>query len=262
MGSECGFEGNSRDLLSVMPVASSFQIYLVKEYGSPSVVAAAFDALELALGSLDAFDAALGVVLADRGVEFDDFEGMGSSRLVVGARRCRVFYCDALSALDAAVLTSHVNSYPLAGRGGRRAFELSGGLLPEGLLGAMVWGWRPPTRSSWPRRCCRTPSSADALRLPLRSGPRGPAPACPESARRAPGGRAEGASQGIAATALGALRKAKCNRRACFCVALNNSINRPLIEVDFFIKLGLLFQSQDYSWYTACIELNDSKGGA
>lgn len=46
---------------------------------------------------------------------------------------------DALSALDAAVLTSHVNSYPLAGRGGRCAFELAAGLLPRALLDEMGW---------------------------------------------------------------------------------------------------------------------------
>lgn len=166
--SVCGLEGNSRDLLSVMPVAAGFQMYLAKDHGSPAAVVAALDAIEVALGSPGAFEAALGVVLADRGVEFDDFEGMERSRLVPGARRCRVFYCDAmatnqksecernheqlrrvlpkgrsdfdaLSALDAAVLTSHVNSYPLAGRGGRCAFEIASGLLPRELLEAMGW---------------------------------------------------------------------------------------------------------------------------
>ena len=163
-----GLESNSRDLLSVMPVAAGFQMYLAKEHGSPAAVVACFDALELAFGSPEAFEAALGVVLADRGVEFDDFGGMERSRLVPGARRCRVFYCDAmatnqksqcernheqlrrvlpkgrsdfdaLDALDAAVLTSHVNSYPLAGRGGRCAFELASGLLPADALLAMGW---------------------------------------------------------------------------------------------------------------------------
>lgn len=163
-----GMESNSRDLLSVMPVAAGFQMYLAKDHGSASAVVACFDALELAFGSPEAFEAALGVVLADRGVEFDDFEGMERSCLAPGARRCRVFYCDAmatnqksecernheqlrrvlpkgrsdfdaLGALDAAVLTSHVNSYPLAGRGGRCAFELAAGLLPRPLLDEMGW---------------------------------------------------------------------------------------------------------------------------
>ena len=46
---------------------------------------------------------------------------------------------DAHSALDAPVLTSHVISYPLAGRGGRCAFELAAGLLPRALLDEMGW---------------------------------------------------------------------------------------------------------------------------
>ena len=80
-----------------------------------------------------------------------------------GARRCRVFYCDAqesnqkskaernheqlrrilpkgrsdfdaLSAYDVAVCCSHVNSYRSAGRGGKCPFELLGDLLPRGVM--------------------------------------------------------------------------------------------------------------------------------
>ena len=170
--SVAGLESNARDLLSVMPVAAGFQMYLAKERGSAAGTVACLDALERALGSPEAFEAVLGVVLADRGVEFDDFEGMERSCLEPGARRCRVFYCDAmatnqksqcernheqlrrvlpkgrsdfdaLGARDAAVLTSHVNSYPLAGRGGRCAFELAAGLLPRALLDGMGWARVP-----------------------------------------------------------------------------------------------------------------------
>ena len=80
-----------------------------------------------------------------------------------GHRRCRVFYCDAmssnqkaeaernheqlrrilpkgrsdfdrLSVYDLAACASHVNSYPLASRGGKCPFELLGDLMPRCIL--------------------------------------------------------------------------------------------------------------------------------
>ena len=42
------------------------------------------------MGSREAFERVFGVLLVDRGVEFDDWAGMERSCLEVGARRCRV----------------------------------------------------------------------------------------------------------------------------------------------------------------------------
>lgn len=164
-----GRQADRRDVLSLHLVAVAFQLYLLKGKASPSEVVARLDDVERALGSAAAFEAALGVVLADRGVEFDGFEGMERSCTDPGARRCRVFYCDPmesnqksqaernheqlrrilpkgrsrfddLSAADVALCGSHVNSYPSAGRGGRCPFELASGVLPAPALRELGYG--------------------------------------------------------------------------------------------------------------------------
>lgn len=171
--SVCGLERNRRDLLSLHLVATGLHIYALKEHASARATVAALDALERASGSRGAFESAFGVVLADRGVEFDDWEGMERSCLEPGARRCRVFYCDpmasnqrarcerdhselrrilpkgrtdvdALTPWDVAVASSHVNSYPRPGRGGRCPLELASGTVPPGLLGALGIERVPP----------------------------------------------------------------------------------------------------------------------
>lgn len=168
-----GREGNARDILSLHLVACSFQIYVPKDHADPAATVARLDAMEAACGSREAFQAAFPVILADRGVEFDDWEGMERSSLEPGKRRCRVFYCDAqatnqksqaernheqlrrilpkgrsdfdaLSARDVAVCCSHVNSYPLAGRAGKCPFELLGGTLPASLLEGLGLARVPP----------------------------------------------------------------------------------------------------------------------
>ena len=161
--SVCGLEANRRDLLSLLLLAPGLHIYLGKEHGSPQATVEAFDGLERMLGGPGAFEAVFGIVLADRGVEFDDWEGMERSCVVEGARRCRVFYCDpmesnqkarcerdhvelrrilpkgrsdfdALSSWDIATVSSHVNSYPKPSRGGRCALDLAAGVVPSELL--------------------------------------------------------------------------------------------------------------------------------
>jgi IS30 family transposase len=158
-----GYQENKQDVLSLHFVARAFQMYLLKKHGKAAAVVACLDAIERLLGVREAFEAALGIMLVDRGVEFDDWEGMERSCLEPGLRRCRVFYCDpmatnqksqaernheqlrrilpkgrsdfdALSVWDVAVCCSHVNSYPSAGRGGKCPFELLGELLPQELL--------------------------------------------------------------------------------------------------------------------------------
>lgn len=168
-----GRKGSSRDILSLHLVACAFQIYVPKEHASPEATVAWLDAMEAACGSRAAFEAAFPIILADRGVEFDDWEGMERSSLDAGKRRCRVFYCDAqatnqksqaernheqlrrilpkgrsdfdaLSVWDVAVCCSHVNSYPLASRAGKCPFELLGGALPASLLDELGVSRIPP----------------------------------------------------------------------------------------------------------------------
>ncbi len=161
--SVCGFERNEHDILSLHVVARKFQFYLHKTHADPASTVFWLDVMEGACGSRDAFGAAFPVFLCDRGVEFDDWEGMERSCLDAGRRRCRVFYCDPmesnqksqaernheqlrrvlpkgrtdmdrLDVADVAVCCSHVNSYPLASQGGKCAFELAAGLFPQSLL--------------------------------------------------------------------------------------------------------------------------------
>ena len=143
-----GFEWNASDILSLHLVAHAFQIYLKKAVkSSPAPVVAWLDEIERELGSPEAFEEIFGILLVDRGAEFDDWAGMERSCLVDGAKRCRVFYCDEmnsnqksqaernhqrlrrilpkkrsdfdkLSVWDVAVCCSHVNSYPLARKSG------------------------------------------------------------------------------------------------------------------------------------------------
>ena len=158
-----GLEGNSADMLSLHFLASSLQLYLKKEKGSAAATVAWLDAVESELGSAAAFRAVLPVLLVDRGVEFDDWEGMERSCLLRGEKRCSVFYCDPmesnqkaqaernheqlrrilpkgrsdfdkLSAWDVATCCSHVNSYPIERLGGRCAIEASAGAVPRELL--------------------------------------------------------------------------------------------------------------------------------
>ena len=92
--SVCGFISNRHDILSMMHVPSRFQLYVLKRHGLNGEVPQVLDAIEAALGSPEDFEAVFGILLCDRGTEFDDWGAMESSSLVEGARRCRVFYCE------------------------------------------------------------------------------------------------------------------------------------------------------------------------
>lgn len=163
-----GYGWNASDILSLHLVACAFQLYLKKAVkSSPAPVVAWLDVIERELGSPEAFEEVFGVLLVDRGAEFDDWEGMERSCLIEGARRCRVFYCDArssnqksqaernherlrrmlpkgrsdfdeLSVWDVAVCCSHVNSYPLARKSGAfRPIEAAATVIPQHLLDAL-----------------------------------------------------------------------------------------------------------------------------
>ena len=157
-----GFEHNRQRILSLHLVATLFQFYLLHD-GTASSTVAALDAIETYLGSTEAFRALFGIILADRGSEFNDFEGMERSALTDGEKRCQVFYCDpmrscqkasceknhcelrkilpkgrsdfdALTNVDVAVLCSHVNSYPRPGRRGASPYDLAAPAVPKELF--------------------------------------------------------------------------------------------------------------------------------
>ena len=166
--SVAGLERNGSDILSLHFVALAFQLYLKKGVkSSPAPVVAWLDVIERELGSPEAFEEVFGILLLDRGAEFDDWAGMERSCLVEGAVRCRVFYCDEmnsnqksqaernherlrrilpkrrsdfdkLSVWDVAVCCSHVNSYPLVRKSGTfRPIEAAAALVPQHLLDAL-----------------------------------------------------------------------------------------------------------------------------
>lgn len=158
-----GLGTDAQDILSLHLVASCFQTYLPKTHGDSDATVRWLDAIERACGTREAFEAVFGIILCDRGIEFDDWAGMERSCLEPDKQRCRVFYCDPmesnqksecernheqlrrilpkgrshfdeLTCYDVATCRSHVNSYPSAGRAGRCPFELAEGVLPQGLL--------------------------------------------------------------------------------------------------------------------------------
>jgi IS30 family transposase len=158
-----GFDENTQRILSLMFKRLAFQIYLLLEDSSPKSVVEQLDMIERAVGSPEAFEVLAGIMLVDRGHEFDDYEGMERSCLVKGKQRCRVFYCDsgnsnqksecernhellrrilpkkrsnfdALSSSDVTWACSQVNSYPRPILNGARPYDLALPVLTEKFL--------------------------------------------------------------------------------------------------------------------------------
>jgi IS30 family transposase len=158
-----GFIDNKTDILTLHILARKFQIFIKKTHADASATVSVLDEIEIALGSPEAFEALFGILLVDRGEEFDDYKGMERSCLVEGRHRCRVFYCDAmnsnqkanaernherlrrilpkersnfdaLSVKDVQTCCNHVNSYPLPSLFGQCPFEALGGMLPKDLM--------------------------------------------------------------------------------------------------------------------------------
>ena len=158
-----GYIRNTQRILSLHFPRFVFQLYLLLASGDSGQVVAAFDAIEAALGSREAFSLLFGIMLLDRGSEFSDIEGMERSVLEPGKKRCRVYYCDAmspnqkancernhaelrrilpkqrsdfdlLSAWDVALACSHVNSYPRKILGGASPIDLASQVFPKEFL--------------------------------------------------------------------------------------------------------------------------------
>lgn len=168
-----GSAGSSQRILSMHIARLMFQLYVLLADARPSTVVAALDALETYAGSPAAFKAAFGIMLADRGFEFDDWGGMERSCLVPGAKRCHVYYTDPLepdqkphcernhaelrrilpkgrsdfdklTAWDVAVACSHINSYPREDLGGACPLALASQVVPVGMLEALGVEQLPP----------------------------------------------------------------------------------------------------------------------
>ena len=168
-----GLASNSQRILSIHFPRMIFQIYVLLADGRSGRVVAALDAIEAYVGDREAFEAVMGIMVVDRGTEFDDFEGMERSALEPGERRCRVYYCDPmrpgqkagcernhselrrilpkgrsdfdkLDATDVAVACSHVNSYPRRSLGGACPAEVARITLPASLLDSLGIERVPP----------------------------------------------------------------------------------------------------------------------
>lgn len=163
MDSVLGYQTNTAQILSLHFVSMAFQIYLRLVDDTQKSVVDAFDMLEVALGSPEAFEAIFGIILTDRGNEFKAFEALEQSYLVPDKTRCKIYFCDplspgqkgrcernheelrrilpkgrsdfdALTKRDLAIAASHVNSYPRDSLYGRCPIDLAQLLLPEGFL--------------------------------------------------------------------------------------------------------------------------------
>ena len=158
-----GLVRNTKRILSIHFPRLIFQLYFLLASGGSVPVVATLDAIEVTLGSREAFSALFGTMLLDRGSEFSDFEGMERSVLEPGKKRCRVFYCDpmrpnqksncernheelrrilpkgrsdfdSLNAWDLAVACSHVNSFPRKALGGVCPLSLASQVFPKEFL--------------------------------------------------------------------------------------------------------------------------------
>jgi len=154
-----GKRSDKKCILSLHRVDLHFQIYLLLESRTTAEVVAALDWLEQC--SEGRFSEFFGLLLADRGSEFDDFEGIESSS-GGNEKRCRIFYADpsrpdqrgsgeknhvelrkvipkgtSLADMNSYILAeicSHVNSTIRKGCGSSTPMHLAKACLPSELL--------------------------------------------------------------------------------------------------------------------------------
>lgn len=109
-----GAAGDSQAVLTLHFVGIRFQIYILLERKDSEHVVAALDWLESLVGGPEAFGRVFGLILADRGPEFADTEG------IEGGGRCSLYYADPMRADRRAAArrttSSCARSYPRAPR--------------------------------------------------------------------------------------------------------------------------------------------------
>ena len=164
-----GKKGDGKCILSLHRVDLHFQIYLLLERCAKACVVDALDWLEECCG--DHFREIFGLLLLDRGSEFDDIGGIEQSALGEG-RRCAAYYCDpqqsqqkgaceknhvelrkvipkgtSLKEMDSQTLSlicSHVNSTIRKGCGNATPFHLASLCLPREVLEKLGLRLIPP----------------------------------------------------------------------------------------------------------------------
>lgn len=164
-----GKRGDFKCILTLHLPRFEFQIYILLTEHTREYVVGALDYVEsLSEGRFKEF---FGVILTDRGPEFQDFESIERSS-VYPVKRCRLFYCDPrrsdqkgsceknhvelrkiipkgtsleeLTNYDMARVASHVNSYPRPSLGGLTPYALASQILPKGLLEGLGITLIPP----------------------------------------------------------------------------------------------------------------------
>ena len=162
MGTVAGRRGSRKCILTVHRRDLHFQAHLLLPAKCKDDVVAALDWLEECCGGVEGFRAAFGVIVADRGSEFDDIEGIERSAAAPGEKRCAAYFADpsrpdqkgaceknhvelrkllpkgtsfdAMSAYELSEISSHVNSTIRKGCGNATPLALARLALPQGLL--------------------------------------------------------------------------------------------------------------------------------
>ena len=139
-----------------------FQIYLLLGSKSKQAVKSALDWIEVCCGSPERFRELFGVIVCDRGSEFDDIDGMERSCLDPFQKRCAVYFADpsrpdqkgaaeknhvelrkilpkgtsfdAMTPYELAEICSHVNSTIRKGCGNATPFALARLVFPQSLF--------------------------------------------------------------------------------------------------------------------------------
>ena len=162
MDTVLGRRKTHRCILSLHRADLHFQIYILLGSRSKQAVKSALDWIEMCCGSPERFRELFGVIVCDRGSEFDDIDGMERSCLDPFQKRCAVYFADpsrpdqkgaaeknhvelrkilpkgtsfdAMTPYELAEICSHVNSTIRKGCGNATPFALARLVFPQSLF--------------------------------------------------------------------------------------------------------------------------------
>ena len=166
LDSVIGFKRNKKSIISIHSVAHKFQFYNLVPDKKPANIVKILDMFEIYLGSAEVFEKIFGILLADRGSEFDYIEEIEKSVFDHTKKRCKIFFCDPnrpdqkgscennhehlrrilekkhsdfdkLTNTDLAVINSHINSYKRKSLGGISPYESIVKVIPKDFLDAL-----------------------------------------------------------------------------------------------------------------------------
>ncbi len=157
-----GRKKTHRCILSLHRADLHFQIYVLLGSRSKQAVKSALDWIEMCCGGPEQFRELFGVLLCDRGSEFDDIDGIERSCLDLFQKRCAVYFADpsrpdqkgaaeknhvelrkilpkgtsfdSMTPYELAEICSHVNSTIRKGCGNATPFALAKLVFPQSLL--------------------------------------------------------------------------------------------------------------------------------